>query len=104
MFVKIKSLPFVQELWLYGSRARGGDNERADIDLAVVCDSDCDWQKVLEIIEDADTLLEIDCVNFNKLKKNINKRKFKIITVVPLRIIYPGRGPGADSKRSRRSE
>ncbi len=32
---KIKSLPFVKELWLYGSRARGDNKDKSDIDLAV---------------------------------------------------------------------
>jgi predicted nucleotidyltransferase len=69
-FIKaLKSLPWVDALWLFGSRARGDNQERADIDLAIVCKeaSDSDWLQVLEIIEKADTLLKIDCVRFDQL-------------------------------------
>jgi len=69
---KLEQLPFVDEIWLYGSRARGDNQERSDIDLAIISSLTTreDWHKVLEIIEDADTLLHIDCVHFNRLKEN----------------------------------
>ena len=46
---KLKELPFVDAIWLYGSRARGDFQDRSDIDLAIVCPkaSDEDWQRVL---------------------------------------------------------
>ena len=64
---KLNGLPFIESIWLYGSRARGDFQERSDIDLAIVCPkaTDEDWQRVLSIIEDADTLLKIDCVRFD---------------------------------------
>ena len=76
---KLKSLPFIDEIWLFGSRARGDNKERSDIDLAILCPkaSGSDWLEVLKIIEDADTLLKIDCVRFEigrvneELYKNI---------------------------------
>ncbi|WP_410526187.1 nucleotidyltransferase domain-containing protein [Rickettsia endosymbiont of Urophora cardui] len=34
---KLESLPFIEEIWLFGSRARGDNNERSDIDLAIIC-------------------------------------------------------------------
>lgn len=79
----LKQLPFVEEIWLFGSRARGDHQERADIDLAIVCPlaSDKEWFDLLTIIENADTLLKIDCVRFdrlsphNKLRENILKDK-----------------------------
>jgi predicted nucleotidyltransferase len=63
---QLKSLPFIDEIWLFGSRARGDNQERSDIDLAIICPaaSDIDWLKVVDIIENADTLLKIDCVRF----------------------------------------
>jgi len=78
-FKKLTQLPFIEEIELYGSRARGDNTSRSDIDLAIICPkaSDSDWIKVFEIIEDADTLLKIDYVRFdqlddaNPLKKNI---------------------------------
>lgn len=69
---KLESLDFVEEIWLFGSRARRDANERSDIDLTVICPAatDEDWYKVLDIIENADTLLKIDCIRFDKLKED----------------------------------
>ena len=54
---------------MYGSRAWGDHRERSDIDLAIECPNATfsDWQKVLDILEDADTLLKIDCVRLDAL-------------------------------------
>ncbi|KJW05242.1 nucleotidyltransferase domain-containing protein [Rickettsia argasii] len=78
---KLKSLPFVNEIWLFGSRARGDNDEHSDIDIAIICPNitDQEWLEVMSIIENADTLLKIDCVRF-ELYKNILKEK-KIIYV-----------------------
>lgn len=66
---KIKALPFVEKIYLFGSRARGDYHDLSDIDLAVFCPSASihDWLKVKEIIENADTLLKIDCVRLDTL-------------------------------------
>jgi predicted nucleotidyltransferase len=81
---ELKKLPFIEEIWLFGSRAREDHKERADIDLAIICPNatDSDWLKVMDIIEEADTLLKIDCIRFgrerisNELYANIlNDRK-----------------------------
>ena len=65
---QLKALPFIEEIWLFGSRARGDNNDRSDIDLAIICAEALatDWLKVMKIIENADTLLKIDCVRFEK--------------------------------------
>lgn len=65
---QLKSLPFVEQIWLFGSRARDDYHERSDIDLAIICSdqNDKNWSKVLEIIDEADSLLEIDCIQFNE--------------------------------------
>jgi predicted nucleotidyltransferase len=67
--VKLAALPWVQAVWLFGSRARGDARERSDIDLAILCPSAtaAEWQQVLDIIEDADTLLMIDAIRFDAL-------------------------------------
>lgn len=78
-FHSLQGLPFVDKIILFGSRARGDNDSRADIDLAIVAPaaSTNDWFKLLQIIDDADTLLNIDCVRFDELpndsplKKNI---------------------------------
>ncbi|MFA5998597.1 MAG: nucleotidyltransferase domain-containing protein [Candidatus Babeliales bacterium] len=67
---KIKSLPFVQQVLLFGSRARGTNKFRSDIDLAIVCPTATSdqWQEVLDIVDDADTLLLIDCVRLDQVQ------------------------------------
>ena len=79
---QLANLSFIDAIWLYGSRARGDHQERSDIDLALLCPSATiqNWSEVTEIIENADTLLKIDCVRYdelkdNKFKTNINKFK-----------------------------
>ena len=61
---QLAELPFVETIVLSGSRARGEERGRSDIDLAVSAPAAGvrDWQRVLDIIDDADTLLAIDCV------------------------------------------
>ena len=73
---KIKNLNFVKEVWLFGSRARGDNEDKSDIDLAIVCKentTEFDWNKIIDIIENRDTLLMVDFVRFDKL----NNGKFK---------------------------
>ncbi|MBI2380301.1 MAG: nucleotidyltransferase domain-containing protein [Gammaproteobacteria bacterium] len=80
---RLQALPFVEAIWLYGSRARGDHRPRSDIDLAIVCPaaSDRQWQEVLDIVENADTLLEIDCLRLDReapgsaLRQNVEKDK-----------------------------
>ncbi|WP_227780085.1 nucleotidyltransferase domain-containing protein [Rickettsia sp. Tenjiku01] len=65
------------------SRARGDNDERSDIDIAIICPNITDqgWLEVMSIIKNADTLLKIDCVRFESTKisselyKNILKEK-----------------------------
>lgn len=70
-FGELRELGFVEEVWLYGSRARGDNEERSDIDIAVNCPeaSDGEWLKVMDIVEEAYTLLKIDCVRLDTLKE-----------------------------------
>ncbi len=80
-FKNLIALPFIEKIILYGSRARNDALERSDIDLAIVCPNATqkDWAQVITIIEQADTLIKIDCVRLdtlsdqNVLKKNIEK-------------------------------
>lgn len=80
---RLKALPFVQAIYLYGSRARGTHRQRADIDIAVNCPgaNSVQWQQVQDIVDDADTLLEIDCLRLDQepadslLRRNIERDK-----------------------------
>ena len=67
---KLSTFDSVQEVYLFGSRARGDEQSRSDIDIAVVCPkiSDTDWSQILKLTESIPTLLKIDCVRFDKLK------------------------------------
>ena len=76
---KIKALPFVQKIILFGSRARGTQQLRSDIDIAIVCPhvTPQQWQKILDIVEQADTLLKIDCLQFDKADNDLKQRILK---------------------------
>ena len=80
---RLKTLSFIEAIYLYGSRARGTHHRHSDIDLAVVCPKATlkDWQQVMDIIDEADTLLEVDCVRLDeeqpnsRLRQNIERDK-----------------------------
>ncbi len=76
-FKKLCELSFVDEIWLYGSRARGTNYEKSDIDLAIVCPraTSVEWREVRDIIEEADTLFKIHCVQFDTLSEEDTFRK-----------------------------
>lgn len=64
----LSDFPTVQRILLFGSRARGDAQPRSDIDLAVEAPDMPleDWQRVIEIVERAPTLLEIDLVRLDE--------------------------------------
>lgn len=68
-FQQLQQFSFVEKIILYGSRARGDHQERSDIDLAIVCPTatPSNWLEVMNVITNADTLLKIDCVQFEAL-------------------------------------
>ena len=73
----ISELPFVEVIYLFGSRARGDAHEKSDIDLAIVCPSADikDWLTVQEMLENAPVLNQIDVVRYDTLKDGLFKRK-----------------------------
>ncbi len=70
-FKKLTDISCVKKIILFGSRARGDNQDRADIDLAIYCPNatDNEWLKILNIMDDADTLLQIDCIRLDTLEK-----------------------------------
>lgn len=70
-FKQLCAIPVVEKIILYGSRARRDSRKRSDIDLALVCPqaSTRDWLAIMDIVENADTLLGIDCVRLDTLSE-----------------------------------
>ncbi|MBF0370116.1 MAG: nucleotidyltransferase domain-containing protein [Magnetococcales bacterium] len=74
---QLAALPHVERVILFGSRARGDHDERADIDLAVACPnaSESQWSDIWHLTDQAPTLLEIDLVRLEgaqpKLLENV---------------------------------
>jgi predicted nucleotidyltransferase len=69
----IAELPYVEAIYLFGSRARGDYWKNSDIDLAIKYSDDDEWhRKVVKVIVDeiSDTFFHIDLVDYND--KNLN--------------------------------
>jgi len=65
--------PAVERVWLFGSRARGDNFERSDIDLAI--EAPDDWLRIKRNLEDeAPTLLLIDLVRFEDAPKHLREQ------------------------------
>jgi uncharacterized protein len=66
---KLFAHPAVEQVWLFGSRARGTHRPKADIDLLISCPTAdvFQWDAICQIIEEADTLLEIDCIRLETI-------------------------------------
>jgi predicted nucleotidyltransferase len=81
-FAKLKALPFVEAIYLYGSRARGDHDDWSDIDLAVVCPSasPTQWHEVTEAVETEELLVPITVARYDTItdagfKAQIDKDK-----------------------------
>lgn len=69
--------PAVDRVWLFGSRARGDNFERSDIDLAIEAPSidRNDWLKIkLDFEDEAPTLLLIDLVRFEDAPEHLREQ------------------------------
>jgi predicted nucleotidyltransferase len=74
---RLAAHPAVERVWLCGSRARGDHFERSDIDLAIEAPGidRGEWARLhLDLEEDADTLLLIDCVLLDDLPESFRRR------------------------------
>lgn len=83
-FDNIAELPYVEAIYLFGSRARGDFWQHSDIDLAIKYNSDeVMHRRIVKVIADeiADTALDIDIVDYGdpllnkKFKDIIDKEK-----------------------------
>ncbi len=79
---ELTQLPYIDAIYVFGSRARGDFRQDSDIDLCLVCPriTPRQWNHVEDIIEKADTLYRIDCVRYDtihdsKFLENIDREK-----------------------------
>jgi predicted nucleotidyltransferase len=93
-FRALCDLPFVEEIRLFGSRARGFARPRSDIDLALLAPGagPVEWDRVREIAEEADTLLKVDIVRLDDLSAQSPLREAIEATG---RVLYRRAGQGA---------
>ncbi len=78
-FEKIRQLDFVDAAYIYGSRARGSYRANSDIDIALkISDNRPEYKHIVaDVIDNADTLLKIDCVNIDEAPENLRKQIIK---------------------------
>lgn len=85
IIAKLRKHPQIEKIILFGSRARGDAEDRADIDLAVVCPqlSEKEWVYLWHEIDEIETLLSIDLIRFDTASE-----KFQKIILKEGRILY----------------
>ncbi len=69
-FQELKAFPFVEAIYLTGSRARGDHHERSDIDLAICCPlaTDEEWNKAFRTARYNDEILmRVDAIRLDKV-------------------------------------
>ena len=74
---RLAAHPAVERVWLFGSRARGDNFERSDIDLAIEAPAmdRYDWLKLsLDFEEEAPTLLCVDVVRVEEVPGHLRER------------------------------
>lgn len=68
-FEKLKALPFIEAIYLYGSRARGDHDDWSDIDLAVLCPAATpeQWAQVTEAVESEEVLVPVTVARYDAI-------------------------------------
>ena len=68
-FVKLRALPFVEAIYLYGSRARGDHDDWSDIDLAVLCPNATreQWDEVRDAVATEELLVPITVTRYDAI-------------------------------------
>ena len=74
-FKKLTALPFVEAIYLYGSRARGDNDDWSDVDLAIYCPKadTGDWLDIEEICDNADILVRVERTRYEKIQDAVFK-------------------------------
>jgi uncharacterized protein len=65
LYKVFENIENLDQVIIYGSRARGDFKPRSDIDLAITSESKEIKTQILWAIEEADILLHVDVVNLN---------------------------------------
>ncbi len=71
----IGSLPGVDRVWLYGSRARGDAFKHSDYDLAVDAPhlKPATWHIITDRVEEAPILWHVDCIHLQKVPTELQQ-------------------------------
>lgn len=71
--------PTINQVWIFGSHARGDATKRSDIDLAVsgIPFRDPLWHQFLEALDNIPTLRIIDCHNLEIASEKFKEQIFK---------------------------
>lgn len=89
-FKHLTALPYIEAIYVYGSRMRGDADKRSDLDLAISCPeaTEEEWQHIMSIIERAVFLLRVDCRRMDTLPDDAFK-EYLLRTRVPVYVRNP---------------
>ena len=64
----LTGIAVVEQVVLFGSRARGDARPRSDIDLAVAAPraNAIDWARICDVVDEAETLLKVDLTRLDR--------------------------------------
>jgi predicted nucleotidyltransferase len=73
---QLKTFAVIEKIILFGSRARNDADARSDIDLAILCPTASirEWLDICTVIEDYDTLLQIDVVKLDTASQQLQEK------------------------------
>ena len=76
LIIQLSSIPEIEKVVLFGSRARGDADERSDIDLSIEAPnaSQSLWLDILDVVEEANTLLLFDIIRFDEASDILRTR------------------------------
>lgn len=76
-FKQLKAQPFIDAIYLYGSRARGDEDQYSDYDLAIKCPqaSREEWNHLVHLLEEAPFLNHIEPVRYDTLPEGLFKQQ-----------------------------
>lgn len=68
-FEPLTKLPYVDAIYVFGSRATGNYTPQSDLDLAILCPdaSEERWNDIVKLIRDSKTLMKVDVVRLDRV-------------------------------------